>query len=247
MGDWIMAAKRQDAAIICFPELNITGYSTHADINASAEPIPGPISRALVRMAKAYQIVILAGQAERVKGGRVFASHLVVQPDGTLGIYRKIHIAPSEKAVFSPDDKVPLFDIRGIKVGIQLCYDAHFPELSTRMAIDGAEIIFMPHASPRGTPTEKFQSWMRHLTARAFDNGIFIVACNQTGKNSRGLNFPGIAVILGPDGKIIAKAVDGKEGITIADLTAHRLSKVRDHHMRFFLPNRRPKIYRRSK
>ncbi len=71
-------------------------------------------------------------------------------------------------------------------MGIQLCYDAHFPELSTRMAVNGADIIFMPHASPRGTPSQKLTSWLRHLTARAFDNGVFIVACNQNGDNQKG-------------------------------------------------------------
>jgi len=247
MAGWVMAAKMQDASLICFPELNITGYSTHQDIKVSAEPIPGIISRSLVQMAKRHQIVILAGQAEKDASGRVFASHLVVRPDGATGVYRKIHIAPAERDVFSPANRVPLFDLQGIKIGIQLCYDAHFPELSTRMAVDGAEVIFMPHASPRGTPSEKFESWMRHLTARAFDNGVFIVACNQTGKNKKGLDFPGIAAILGPDGKIIAKTIDGKEGIITADLKSHDLSKIRRHHMRYFLPNRRPEIYRSKK
>ena len=181
MDIWVAKARKQGAAIICFPELNITGYSTHDEIKQAAEPIPGDLSQYLLQLARDHQITILAGLAERNESGRVFASHLVAAPDGSLGVYRKIQIAPPERKIFSGGDAVPLFEISGVKLGIQLCYDAHFPELSTRMAVDGADILFMPHASPRGTSDEKFNSWMRHLRARAFDNGLFIVACNQTG------------------------------------------------------------------
>ncbi len=65
------------------------------------------------------------------------------------------------------------------------------------MAVKGAEILFLPHASPRGLAIDKHRSWMRHLTARAFDNSVFVVACNQTGYNGKGLTFPGNAVVLG--------------------------------------------------
>jgi N-carbamoylputrescine amidase len=243
MGSWIKAARKQGAGLVCFPELNVTGYSNRPEIKDSAEPIPGPASQCLQQMARTEHIVILAGMAEKDKKGRIFASHLVMTPQGISGIYRKLHIAPSEKGLFSPGNKVPLFDIQGIKFGIQLCYDAHFPELSSRMAVDGAEIIFVPHASPRGTPQGKLESWMRHLPARAFDNSVFVVACNQTGKNRKGLEFPGISVILEPSGDILKKNAEGQENILLADLKAGALKKIRDHKMRYFLPNRRPELY----
>jgi N-carbamoylputrescine amidase len=230
--------------LICFPELNITGYSTDPVIRDSAESIPGPISRQLEHMTKASQIVVLAGMAEKDKNGRIFASHLVVTPTGISGVYRKLHIAPPEKTVFSPGEQAPIFDILGINLGIQLCYDAHFPGLSTRMAVEGVDVIFMPHASPRGTPQEKFDSWMRHLTARAFDNGVFIVACNQVGGNQRGLDFPGLAVVIGPSGNVLQDETSGREGMLVADLKADALSEVREHKMRYFLPNRRPELYK---
>ena len=84
---------------------------------------------------------------------------------------------------------------------------------------------------------------MRHLPARAYDNSLFIIACNQTGKNKKGLSFPGIAVIIGPSGKVIAKDLSGKEGMLVVDLMAKDLDRVRSHRMRYFLPNRRPELY----
>lgn len=174
---------------------------------------------------------------------RVTASHLVVKPDGSIDIYRKVHIAPTEKNVFHPAGSIPIFEAKGVTFGIQLCYDAHFPELTTQMALRGADIIFIPHASPRGTPEEKYASWLRHLPARAYDNSVFIIACNQTGDNGMGLQFPGLGMVIEPSGSVLVKDVSGDETILIADLSADVLSTIRNHKMRYFLPNRRPEMY----
>jgi N-carbamoylputrescine amidase len=84
---------------------------------------------------------------------------------------------------------------------------------------------------------------MRHLTARAFDNGVFIVACNQVGENQKGLDFPGLAVVVGPSGNILTEKTTGCEAMLVTDLKAEELSAIRDHKMRYFLPNRRPELY----
>jgi N-carbamoylputrescine amidase len=84
---------------------------------------------------------------------------------------------------------------------------------------------------------------MRHLTARAFDNSLFIVACNQSGNNQKGLQFPGVAVMIGPDGEVIDKHLSDEDGILVADLKSDDLAAVRNHRMRYFLPNRCPNIY----
>lgn len=243
MEKWIRSARETGVEIICFPELNITGYGTDKKIFQVAEEIPGELTRIVSDMSSKYGIVILSGMAEKDKMGRIHASHIVVKPDGYIGVYRKMHIAPVEKELFSPGDEVRLFTTREIKFGIQLCYDAHFPELSTKMALMGADVIFMPHASPRGTSEEKQRSWMRHLPARAFDNGLFVVACNQCGENSAGLRFPGAGMVIGPSGEIIEKNASGKEVMIVADLRAEDLEKVRNNKMRYSLPNRRPEIY----
>ena len=243
MTQWVMAAKKEGAGLVCFPEMNVSGYSVKPEIKDSAESVPGPVTRVLLEFAEREDIVILAGLAEKDESEHIFASHLVAQPGGKLGIYRKLHIAPPEQNIYSSAQDIPLFSVQGIKFGIQLCYDAHFPELSSHMALNGADIIFMPHASPRGTPEDKLNSWGRHLPARAFDNSLFIVACNQTGDNASGLRFPGVALILGPSGEILEKKVNDEEGMLIADLKADDLARVRNHRMRYFLPNRRSDLF----
>ena len=242
----IHQAKAQGAAMICFPEMNITGYTSRSEIQTVAEPIPGPISRRLRRMAAGEKIVILAGMAECDAEGRIYVSHLVVEPSGKISVYRKLHIAPPEKGVYTPGETIPLFDVEGVVFGIQLCYDAHFPELSTLMTQRGADLLFMPHASPRGTPEDKYRSWSRHLPARAFDNSLYVIACNQSGVNANGLRFPGIAMVIDPSGNVVNKDLSDREGLIVADLSAAALDRVRSHKMRFFFPNRRPGLYHRE-
>ncbi len=240
---WSEAAARQGAEVICFPELNVTGYSTGKALAQTALPVPGPETERLVDIARASSLVILAGLAETDHQGRVYATHVVATPQGLAGAYRKLHVAPPEQTLLTPGSHVPLHSLRGVTFGIQLCYDAHFPELSTRMAVEGCDLVVIAHASPRGTAKEKLASWMRHLAARAFDNGMFVAACNQVGDNGDGLDFPGVALVLGPDGRVVRQYVANKEGLLLVDLKAALLKCVRQHRMRYFLPHRRPEIY----
>jgi predicted amidohydrolase len=240
---WVHAAKEQGVDLICFPEMNVTGYSNKNDICRSAQDISGPIVQSLLDLARSQHITILAGMAEKCTKDQVWATHLVLKPDGHCEIYRKIHIAPPEKNTLMAGNAIPVFETKGVKFGIQLCYDGHFPELSTFLAMNGVDIIFLPHASPRGTPESKYYSWMRHLPARAYDNGVFIVACNQTGDNNNGLQFPGVSMIIAPTGNLIQKDISGKEGLLVADLKAMDLDAVRSNRMRYFIPNRRPELY----
>ncbi len=244
MKAWIGEAASGGANLVCFPELNLTGYSVREVIRSVAEPIPGPLSQAVVEMARESGMFILAGLVERDGQERIFVSHIVAGPEGLQGVYRKCHLSPFEQQIYCAGETTSVFDVKGCTFGIELCYDTHFPELSTLLALKGTEIIFCLHASPRGTPEQKHRSWLRHLTARAYDNGVFIVACNQTGANGDGLEFPGIALVLNPSGEVIAEHVSGEEGVLFADLRAADLAHVRGNRMRFFLPNRRPELYK---
>lgn len=243
MADWVRKAAEKKASIVCFPEMAITGYHVRKEITEAAEPVPGPATEYLLNLAKDKKIIILAGLAEKGSNGHIYASHVVISPEGIKGVYRKIHLGPSEKTLFTAGDSILVFEINDCKFGIQLCYDAHFPELSTAMALKGADLVFIPHASPQTISKEKIKSWMRHLPARAYDNGMFVIATNLCGENGQGLNFPGVCVVLNPAGEVIESYSGSEEHMIIVDLKAEDLKKVRTHKMRYFLPNRRSDVY----
>jgi N-carbamoylputrescine amidase len=138
----------------------------------------------------------------------------------------------------------PVFSFGKARFGIELCFDGHFPELSTLLALKGAEVIFIPHASPRESAAEKKMRWLRYLPARAYDNSVFLVACNLLGETESGLAFSGSALILGPKGEVLAESQDGGEEVILADLKGETLQKVRDNSRGFFLGRRRPEIYK---
>lgn len=232
-------AADKGASLICFPEMSITGYSASKDIPPLALSCESPPVETLRRISQERNLTILAGMAETDQAGHVFATQLVFIPGKPLGKYRKIHTSPAEKHVFSQGVDAPVFESGGFRFGVQLCYDAHFPFIASRMAEKGADAIFIAHASPRGTPEEKFQSWMRHIPARSYDNSLYVVAVNQAGDNGAGLTFPGLAFVTDPSGYVIANNVSGQEGLLFADLTQKTLDHVRNHRMRYFLPHAR--------
>lgn len=245
MTNLIIESAENKAQLICFPEMCLTGYCSDSSVKNFAITIQSEYIEKLSQLSKRYNIAILAGIAEKDSNGNVYASHLVLSPEKEIETYRKLHIAPPEKKTYSKGNSIPVFEAFGMKFGIQLCYDAHFPELAAAMTGSGIDAIFIPHASPRLTPKEKFNSWMRHLTARAFDNSIFIIACNQCGENKNNLTFPGVSLVLDPSGNIIDKDISGKEGLLYADLKKDTLDNVRTHKMKYFFPNRRNKIYKK--
>ncbi|ACN15301.1 nitrilase/cyanide hydratase and apolipoprotein N-acyltransferase family protein [Desulforapulum autotrophicum HRM2] len=232
-------AARRGAEIVLFPELNLTGYSLGKQLISTATTIPGALTKALIDASIENKITLLAGMAEKDNAGHLFSTHVAAMADGTLGVYRKLHIPPPEKKVFTPGTTITTFQTDTVNFGIQVCYDAHFPELSTRMALKGAEVLFFPHASPRGTPQGKLDSWLRHLTARAFDNSVFVLACNQVGNHGNHRSFPGVAVAIGPDGNIISHLLADRDELLIVDLDSALLEQIKGHRMRYFLPNRR--------
>jgi N-carbamoylputrescine amidase len=238
----VSQAAEGNADVVVFPEMNLTGYVTGEKIGSIACPVRSQWMEELQKTSDENNLIILAGLVEREANNRLFATHLVIQPSLSPAYYRKLHLSPFEARYFTPGSTVRVFEGPGFNFGVQLCYDAHFPELSTSMALKNADIIFIPHASPRGTSDEKFNSWMRHLTARAFDNGVFVVAVNQTGDNGHGLEFPGVALVIGPDGNLISKNTENLETICMVDLDMAALDRVRSHKIRYFLPNRRPNL-----
>jgi N-carbamoylputrescine amidase len=241
---FVQEASERGVSIICFPELSITGYIHENPHNIYSLNQSGEIIERVIRMARTEGLIIIVGMIEMTDGLKPYISQVVASPDGLLGIYRKTHLSPQEKESFGAGEKLDVFKNRDITFGVQLCYEAHFPEISTVMALKGADIIFMPHASPRGTPEEKMQSWLRHLTSRAFDNGLYVVACNQVGETREGLSFPGVAIGLNPAGGVIARYGGNQEKMLLVDLRQSELWEIREHRMRYFIPNRRSELYK---
>ncbi|MFO7785471.1 MAG: nitrilase-related carbon-nitrogen hydrolase [Desulfatiglandales bacterium] len=236
-------AAEAGAEILCFPEFSVTGYVLKDPQGVYSGLTYDAVLDRLIRMAREYGIVVLAGVIEPSRDGRPAIGQVVAGPEGIMGVHRKTHLSPPEKAAFRPGNRMPVFRWKEKVFGIQLCYESHFPEISTMMALNGADILFMPHASPRGTPEEKLESWLRHLTGRAFDNALFIVACNAVGESPGGFPFPGVIVFLGPDGRVVKQHLGESEHLLPATLDFSFLKGIRRHRMKYFLPYRRPDIY----
>ncbi len=246
MESFAAAGARHNAHWVCFPELCITGYHVREEIADAAIDIDGPEVERVVRMAGSRGIGIIAGLAEKNTAGGLYATTIACDTSGIIGIYRKIHLGPPEKNVFAAADTIgALVESDGFCFGIQMCYDAHFPELSTHMTARGADAVFIPHASPGSTASQKHASWMRHLPARAYDNSVFVIAVNPAGDNGCGLTFPGVAMVIAPDGNILESrlAADAEETMLLADLPGTLIDDIRGHRMRYFFPNRRPELY----
>jgi N-carbamoylputrescine amidase len=243
MESLVRKAAQGGAQVVCFPELNLSGYLLKGNPAEIAETIPGPSSEAVWQMAQKNEVLILAGLAEK-RDGKIFISHFAVSPGGILGVYRKIHLGTTEEGMYQAGEECPVFRYRGTSFGIELCFDGHFPELSTILTLKGAEIIFIPHASPRESGEEKRERWLRYLSARAYDNSVFVVACNPTGKTENGFVFPGAAVVLDPKGEVIVSNPGEEEEVVLADLRKDSFLKVRENPHGFFLNRRRPEIYR---
>jgi N-carbamoylputrescine amidase len=240
---FVLEASERGAKIICFPELSVTGYTLMRPAEVYKVLTPEKAIQRLIKMARTAQLVLIAGLIEITAGAKPYITQLVAGPEGLIGLYRKTHLSPAEKKVYQAGQEIEIYDVGNITFGVELCYEAHFPEISTVLALLGADILFFPHASPRGEPTGKLQSWLRHLPGRAFDNGVFVVACNQVGRTIEGVSFPGVALVLGPDGQLLAKYTGMEEKVIFVDIKAAHLKAVRQHKMKYFIPHRRPDLY----
>lgn len=240
---YVAMASEAGAKVVCFPELSLTGYTLQDPNLLTRNPAQEVVIERVLHMARDNHVIVLAGLVERSFGDKPYISQIVAGPRGLMGVHRKTHLSPPEAERYRPGDEIAVFSDLDVTFGVQLCYESHFPEISTILALKGSEVLFLPHASPHGEPAEKMSSWSRHMPGRAFDNGVYLVACNQVGKNKEGLEFPGVAMAIGPDGRIMESRAGKEEGLMVADLKAGFLEAVRGHRMRYFLPARRPELY----
>lgn len=241
-------AVREEVDIVCFPELCVCGYNAGDADHPSAEPLDGPSVERLSEIGRQTGVTFLAGLLERAVNGVVYNAQCVFGPQGMQGVYRKTHVPTSENGTWCQGDEVPIFEHAKARFGIEICYDSHFPELSTLLAEDGAEILFFPHASGGETPEEKRARWLRYMPARAYDNAVYMAVCNQVGDNGAGRVFAGVAFICDARGEVVAATERGDcEEMIVADLRAADLYEARRVPETFFRYFRRPDLYARSR
>ena len=247
IANFVNRAAEESVDIVCFPELSVSGYNAGNRFTPEPEPVPGPSTDKLVTIAAENNLTFLVGILERDNGGVIFNTQVVLGPGGLIGTYRKTHAPTSEIDTWSQGDQLPIFSHSKVNYGIEICYDSHFPEVSTALATKGAEVIFLPHASAGITETAdaKFDRWLRYVPARAYDNGVFVGICNQVGDNGAGRIFEGVTFVCDPRGRVIAKSrSNSQDEMLVVDLNASDLAEIRLEPEGFFRHFRRGELYR---
>ena len=256
----IERAAGDRAQIVCLPELFRSEYfcqSENHDNFALAEPIPGPTTEALGKIAREHAIVIIASLFEKRTAGVYHNTAVIIDAKGKiLGKYRKMHIPDDpgyyEKFYFTPGDLgFQSWKTDRGNLGVCVCWDQWYPEAARLTALRGAEILFYPTAigwHPREKKrfgAAQFSAWQTMMRSHAIANGCFVAAANRVGHEAPvggdGIEFWGQSFICAPSGEIIAQGSIGGEEIVAADIDWRRVDEHRTHWP--FLRDRRVDAY----
>ena len=239
-------AKKEDAELVIFPELSLTDYLVRDLIYEFAEPIPGPSVEKMTEIAKQNKIYIVFGMPEMSKKAEsvIYNTAVLVGPEGYIGKYRKMHLPThsvfEEKRYFRQGYETPVFETQIGRIGLMICYDVFFPEVSRALKLNGAQLIVCISASP--AVRRKFFEIL--TAARAIENNVFLAYVNLVGIED-GLQFWGGSRIISPSGSIIAKAKYDEEDFVVEEID---LKDVR--HVAAFVPtirDLRPELYEELK
>ncbi len=260
-GGWITAAARQGAQVICLPELFRSQYFCQvedASLFDLAEPVPGPTTHALSRLAAALSVALVVPVFERRAPGVYHNSAAVIDVTGEIvGLYRKMHIpddpAYYEKFYFTPGDLgFRAFDTRPGRIGTLICWDQWYPEAARLTALRGAGILFYPTAIG-WHPHEKAQygvaqrdAWRTVQRGHAIANGVYVAAANRIGHEQpatgAGIQFWGSSFLCDPQGVILAEASEDREEVLLGTVDLRHLEEIRRNWP--FLRDRRIDAYR---
>ena len=210
-----------DTQIVLMPELVSSGYvfDTVEEARSCGEPADGPSVSMLAVGAAHYGIVIVGGFAELGDDGQLYNSAAIVGPDGVLAIYRKTHLWDREKLWFTPGSEAPpVVETPFGRIGVAVCYDLYFPELTRGLALAGADLIAVPANLPLfPRPTSERPVEIALAQATAHVSKVWVAVCDRTGPE-RGVEWTGASCIVDPDGGLAAGPVDGYgDGILYAD------------------------------
>jgi predicted amidohydrolase len=214
--------------IILLPELMSSGYvfDSVEEARACGEPAGGPTVSGWVEDATHYGSVIIGGFAELSEDGSLYNSAAVVGPDGLLAVYRKTHLWDREKLWFTPgSEPPPVVETPFGRIGVAVCYDLYFPELTRGLALAGADLIAIPAnlpLFPRPGGERPVEIALAQATGHV--NKVWVAVCDRSGdKRERGVDWTGASCIVDPDGWLAAGPVDDYgTGITFAECDLDR-------------------------
>ena len=202
--DYVRQALKRAAAsgagLAVLPEMWSSGFA-YRTLNELAGRTAGIVDE-LLQLSRELKLVIV-GSLPEPHGEKVFNTVYVVDNGRLAGTYRKLHLFSllGEDKAFDSGDSWLLADTSVGKLGVIICYDLRFPELSRRLALEGAEVICVPAQWPR----PRQEHWRTLLRARAIENQLFVVACNACGPIGK-LDFFGMSMIIDPKGELLAEA-----------------------------------------
>lgn len=234
-------AREGHCEALCFPECFLTGYfPTQAELLAVDRSSPG--IQAVGAAAKTWGVDLLVGFMERSQDG-LYITHGLFRRDGKIDFYRKTHLGRKEAKVFRAGDCLPVFSLScGLRVGVQLCVETHFSEITQTLSLKGAEVIFAPHASPSASGDRK-TLWGKYIPARSYDNRVYLACCNLWD----GAQFGGGCVVTTPTGEMAVSCFEDKAAMVMFPVDRE---EIREYHSektaaryRYFPAARRPELY----
>ncbi len=246
MCEKLRETSRAGALLTVFPECAVSGYcfSSLDEALPYSQTIPGPATDRLVRACAELKCFAVFGMLER-DGNRVFNAAVLVGPEGVIGSYRKVHLPFLGIDMFStPGDRPFAVQSAGpVRVGMNICYDAAFPETARCLSLLGADLIALPTNWPPGAECTAACV----INARAMENGVYFIAVNRVG-TERGFSFIGRSKIVDPVGKTLAESQTLGEEILYADIDPEwarnkHVIRVPGKHEIDRLADRRPEMY----
>jgi predicted amidohydrolase len=215
----VVKAKKLSSDLVIFPELSLTGYVVRDQIYELAETIPGPSTNIIENLARKTKMHIVFGMPELSEKTQatIYNSAVLTGPNGFIGKYRKMHLPThsvfEEKRYFRPGYQAAAFSTELGKIGLIICYDIFFPEISRLTRLEGSQLIICISASP-GIRRSFFETL---TSARAIENTAFLAYVNLVGIED-GLQFWGGSRLIGPQGKVIVKAKYDEEDFVTCEI-----------------------------
>lgn len=198
--------------------------------------------QALAAIAQKYQVNVVGGTVANAIGDKVFNTSYIFDRNGRmLATYHKTHLfSPSgEHEDFTAGDNLVTFTLDGVKCGILVCYDIRFPEAARKLALEDTQVLFLPAA----WPLKRLIHWQTLIRARAIENQVFVVACNEAGIDGSEEQLAGHSAIIDPWGEILAEAGEDEE-ILQGNLRLPIQAQIKETIDIF--GDRRPELYKKT-